>query len=297
MSADTAEPASLALPLELPQIQLAPIEDFTPSAMNARFHPVDQVAQIKASIMEFGWVWPILRRGDSVIGAGHGRREAALAIFESGLTFRMFNGYEVPAGMLPYYDVSHWSEAKFKAYMLVDNRLAETSAWDKPKLELALAELADFNFDLTDFGFDAPDLESIFTAPDEDAAGGDAGELSENYSRKIEAPIYRITGEKPELADLADTTKRDELQAEIAAADLPREVAEFLSVAADRHVVFNFRNIAEFYAHADAPTQRLMEKSALVIIDFDKAIEQGFVRLSEGMMQQAEQSKAARDAE
>lgn len=294
MPDDIAEPASLDLPLELPQMKTAPIEDFTPSAMNARFHPVDQVAQIKASILEFGWVWPILRRGDSVIGAGHGRREAAISIYEGGGPIRMFNGYELPKGHLPYYDVSHWSEARFAAYMLVDNRLAETSAWDKPKLEVALAQLAEFEFSLTEFGFDAPDLEAIFTAPAGDADGGEAAdELSENYSRKIEAPIYRITGEKPEPGDLYDEAKTATLKAEIAGAELPDDVRAFLNAAAERHTVFNFRNIAEFYAHADAPTQRLMEKSALVIIDFDKAIENGFVKLSEAMLAQAEASKAA----
>ena len=296
------EPPSLDLPLELPQIQIAHISEFTPSAMNARFHPVDQIAQIKASILEFGWVWPILRRGDTVIGAGHGRREAAEAIYASGGVIRMFNGFELPIDHLPYYDVSHWPEAKFKAYMLVDNRLAETSAWDKPKLELALAELAEFKFDLTDFGFDTPDLDVIFAPPagDEAADAGGGDELSENYSRKIEAPIYRVTGEKPEVSALYDEAKTRELKAEIAGADLPDEVRAFLDAAADRHTVFNFRNIAEFYAHADAPLQRLMERSALVIIDFNQAIENGFVRLSEGMMAQAELSKdrkAADDAE
>ena len=64
---------------------------------------------------------------------------------------------------------------------------------------------------------------------------------------------------------------------------MPKKVKAFLKVAAMRHVVFNFRNIAEYYAHADAKVQRLMEKSALVIIDFEDAIRNGFVIVSEKM--------------
>ena len=58
-------------------------------------------------------------------------------------------------------------------------------------------------------------------------------------------------------------------------------MATFLRHAAERHVVFNFRNIAEFYAHADAEVQNLMERSALVIIDFNRAIEGGFIELTD----------------
>ena len=61
---------------------------------------------------------------------------------------------------------------------------------------------------------------------------------------------------------------------------MTEEVRDFLQYAATRHVVFNYQNIAEFYAHADKETQELMERSALVIIDFDKAIENGFVEMS-----------------
>jgi tRNA A-37 threonylcarbamoyl transferase component Bud32 len=67
---------------------------------------------------------------------------------------------------------------------------------------------------------------------------------------------------------------------EIHEADLPEDVKAFLEFSAHRHIVFDYQKIAEFYAHADPTVQNLMERSALVIIDFNKAIENGFVQMT-----------------
>ncbi len=64
------------------------------------------------------------------------------------------------------------------------------------------------------------------------------------------------------------------------------EQKQFLLLAATRHIVFDYQNIAEFYAHSDASMQKLMEDSALIIIDFNRAIELGFVRLSDQVKEQ-----------
>jgi len=80
--------------------------------------------------------------------------------------------------------------------------------------------------------------------------------------------------------ELYDTRKRDELISEINALRLPKEVKDFLTHAAGRHTVFNYERIADYYAHSDKQVQDLMEKSALVFIDFDKAIENGFVKMT-----------------
>jgi len=97
------------------------------------------------------------------------------------------------------------------------------------------------------------------------------------YSKKVEIPIYSPKGEKPSLKELYDTTKVEALIKGIEAAKVPEELRLFLVAAAIRHTVFNFENIAEYYAHASKEVQDLMEKSALVIIDFHKAIEEGFL--------------------
>jgi hypothetical protein len=94
------------------------------------------------------------------------------------------------------------------------------------------------------------------------------------------------------VSELVDRAWADELITEIDAAELPGEVASFLRQAAERHARFNFREIAEFYAHADAPIQKLMERSALVIIDFNQALELGYVRLSEEIAEQYEADRA-----
>lgn len=105
--------------------------------------------------------------------------------------------------------------------------------------------------------------------------------LPEPYTQKVESPIYEPTGDQPELSELVDRTVADRLIDEIKQAGLPGEVEAFLLDAAERHVAFRFDRIAEYYAHAAAPVQELMEQSALVIVDFDKAIASGFVHLND----------------
>jgi hypothetical protein len=100
------------------------------------------------------------------------------------------------------------------------------------------------------------------------------------YSNKIAAPIYEPTGDKPIIADLIDLTKYNELCEQIKQSSLSEQEKQFLFMAASRHIVFNYENIANYYAHSDKNTQELFEKSALVIIDFNKAVQNGFVKLS-----------------
>ena len=107
------------------------------------------------------------------------------------------------------------------------------------------------------------------------------------YSRKIEAPIYQPSNVKPAVSDLFDDTRTRALVKAIEAAEgITEEERRFLTIAAQRHTVLHFNKIADYYAHADANLQRLMEDSALVIIDFDRAIELGFVQLTEKIAQQ-----------
>lgn len=114
----------------------------------------------------------------------------------------------------------------------------------------------------------------------------EGGEGDETYTRKIEAPIYTPKGERPAISDLFDDKRTLELIQEIEGADIPDELRDFLIIAARRHTVLNFKRIAEFYAHADENVQALMENSALVIIDFDRAIELGYVKLSKQLVDQ-----------
>ena len=114
-----------------------------------------------------------------------------------------------------------------------------------------------------------------------------AEENSENnYSKKIEAPIYEPKNKKPHILKLRDKSKTKRLIREIESSNLPNEEKKFLKEAAERHTVFNYELIADYYANASPEMQDLMEKSALVIIDFEKAIELGFVQLSKELKKQ-----------
>lgn len=102
---------------------------------------------------------------------------------------------------------------------------------------------------------------------------------------KVNIPQYEITGDQPNFADMLDASKADSLIEEIEGAEgISDKERQFLIQAARRHNVFNYRNIAEYYAHATPEMQRLMERSALVIIDVDDAIANGYARLSEDIM-------------
>jgi len=105
-------------------------------------------------------------------------------------------------------------------------------------------------------------------------------EEEETYTRKIVAPTYEPKNKKPKLEDLFNTDKADELIHKIKQAKLSEEETLFLSHCALRHTVYDYSKIADFYAHSSKEIQKLMEDSALVIIDFDKAIESGYVKLT-----------------
>ena len=155
--------------------------------------------------------------------------------------------------------------------MLADNRTRDLATTDEDQLAILLKNLADKDM-LLGTGFDGDDLDDLLTAAAEDDG---------RYTNRVKAPIYEITGEKPPVEDLYDEEKVKELVAEIQAANLDPHIQHFLIRAAERHTVFHFDKIAEFYAHSDPDVQELMERSALVIIDFDKAIQEGFVQLSQ----------------
>lgn len=121
-------------------------EALIPYAHNARTHSDAQVAQIAASIVEFGWTNPILVDGTSGVIAGHGR---LLAARQLGLA------------TVPIIELTHLTLAQKRAYILADNRLAENAGWDEELLALELAELRDADFDLDLIGFSEDELDEL----------------------------------------------------------------------------------------------------------------------------------------
>ena len=137
-------------------INYRPLQALIPYARNARTHSPQQVAQIAASIREFGWTNPILVDGESGVIAGHGR---LLAARQLGLT-------EVPV-----IELAHLDDAQRRAYVLADNRLALNAGWDEDLLRLELGELQDLDFDLDLLGFDDDELQTLM-AGDEPTVEG-----------------------------------------------------------------------------------------------------------------------------
>ena len=116
---------------------------------------------------------------------------------------------------------------------------------------------------------------TLFDAPQVSTMHG-----SEKYSRSVNIPQYLPSAVKPSIDSLCNTSKHGQLIYDINHSNVSDEEKEFLRLAASRHIVFNYDNIADYYAHASAEMQELMEKSALVIIDFDDALANGYVKLS-----------------
>jgi hypothetical protein len=108
----------------------------------------------------------------------------------------------------------------------------------------------------------------------------------QKYSKKVEAPVYEPRHVKPHLLLLCDQTKTRQLVREIDESSLPEDEKVFLRAAAWRHAVFHYERIADYYAHSGPEFQRLAERSALVIVDFDAAIAGGFVKVCEEVQEQ-----------
>jgi len=130
------------------KIEHLPVGDLIPFAKNSRTHDDGQVAQIAASIKEFGFTNPILIDEQGGIIAGHGRLLAA----------RKLQLAEVPCIRL-----SHLSDAQKRAYVIADNKLALNAGWDDEMLALELGDLKDMDFDLSLTGFSTDEINALLT--------------------------------------------------------------------------------------------------------------------------------------
>ncbi len=127
---------------------MTPVGDLAPYAANARTHTDEQIAQIAASIEEFGFTNPILAGSDGVIIAGHGRLLAAQRL---GLD------------KVPVITLDHLSEAQRRALVIADNKIAENAGWDEELLRTELAALQELDFDLDLVGFSDDEMEELLS--------------------------------------------------------------------------------------------------------------------------------------
>lgn len=224
------------------------VDDLIPYENNPRLND-EAVDAVAASIREFGFKVPIVIDKNNVIVCGHTRMKAAVLL---GLD------------TVPAIRADDLTDEQVKAFRLADNKTAELADWDFDALSEELAKLQDM--DMSEFGFDM---------------AGITAEIDNNpYTTEIKIPQYQIQGEQPEIDDLYDTKKTDELIDEISKSKVSKQEKAFLIEAAKRHNKFNYQKIAEYYAGASKEMQRLMEKSALVILDYADAIANGFIELS-----------------
>jgi DNA modification methylase len=143
-------------------VQVWPIDKLIPYARNSRTHTEEQVAQVAASMLEFGWTNPILVGAGGVIIAGHARLAAA----------RKLGMAEVPVIVL-----DHLSETQRRALVLADNRLALSAGWDEEMLRVELESLKEDAFDLDLVGFTDEEVEKLLE-----------GELRQGLTDEDDAP-------------------------------------------------------------------------------------------------------------
>ncbi len=149
--------------LRLPDaVEQWPLDRLIPYARNARTHDDEQVAQIAASIVEFGWTNPILIDSDGGVIAGHGRLLAAR---------------KLRLDAVPVIVLDHLTPAQRRAYIIADNKLALNAGWNEELLAAELHALNGDSFDLSLTGFSADELDSFLAPLDDEAeSGDDAGE-------------------------------------------------------------------------------------------------------------------------
>ncbi|GIX11777.1 site-specific DNA-methyltransferase [Elioraea sp.] len=150
-----------------------PLDRLRAYARNPRTHSDEQVAQIAASIVEFGWTSPVLVSGDGTVIAGHGRLEAARRL---GLD------------AVPVVVLDHLSEAQRRAYAIADNKLALNAGWNEELLAAELHALNGDGFDLALTGFDEAELDRLMAPLDDTEAMSPGGDTGENGDAADEAP-------------------------------------------------------------------------------------------------------------
>lgn len=229
-----------------------PINKIKSNPNNPRVIKDDKFKKLVQSLKdlpEMAQVRPIVVNQDMIVLGGNMRLKA---MKEAGWK-------EAPVAVVD------WDEDKQRQFIIKDNVGFGEWDWDM------LANEWDAE-SLNQWGLDVPEI----------------GEEDVTYTSKVESPIYEPKENKPEPEHLYDLKKYNALIDKISNCDLDDKTKLFLQMAATRHIEFNYAKIAEFYSHEDKHIQDLMEDSALVIIDYNKAIELGFVALFDGLQKLAE---------
>lgn len=182
------------------KVERRPIDKLVPYARNSRTHSEEQVAQIAASMREWGWTNPVLVDEDGGIIAGHGRLLAARKLGLEEVPVMVANG---------------WSEAQKRAYIIADNKLAENAGWDDDLLKVEFEELQELGFDLTQTGFTAEEIDGVLDGWSGDIAAVERHE--ENLDGIRDKVTVHLDGTyKSEVVEVIETYCREhEIEVEI----------------------------------------------------------------------------------
>lgn len=231
-----------------------PAREFLANPENARRHPARQRRAVEASLRTLGWIAPVIELSNGYLLDGHERVWQALS-----------RGEET---MVPYIVVD-LSEAEARQALATFDYVTYMADYDKGALASLLKAVRDEALD-EDVVRLVNEMEGVYHLG---ALEGSA------YTMETRLPIYEPRGKRPEMREMVDTTRYDALIEAIEREErLTEEERWFLTLAARRHIRFQYAKIADYYAHAPSYVQRLMEDSALVIVDVERAIELGFVR-------------------
>lgn len=158
-------------------IKYKPIGDLVPYARNSRTHSESQVAQIAASIKEFGWTNPVLLDGENGIIAGHGRVMAAQKLGEK---------------QVPTIELGHLDEHQKRAYIIADNKLALNAGWDDEMLSLEISDLKNAGYDLRFTGFTQDEINQLGDEPKEGLTDEDAIPEVKDEPKTKHGNIYQL---------------------------------------------------------------------------------------------------------
>lgn len=231
-------------------IEHLPLDALIPYARNSRTHSPEQVAQVAASMREFGFTNPVLIDGDGGIIAGHGRVMAA----------RQLGLADVPCIRL-----GHLTEAQKRAYVIADNKLALNSGWDEDMLRLEIEDLQGMDFDLDLLGFDGDELAALLQDDEPEAGQGDADAVPEPMPDAISKPgdVWVLGGGRVMCGDSTNIAAVENLmggaKADLLLTDPPYNVAyegktkDALTIQNDAMGDDQFRQfLRDVYATADA---------------------------------------------
>jgi len=232
------------------KIEKVDINKLVMNQNNPRVIKDDKFKKLVKSIKDFPEmleVRPIVVDEDMVVLGGNMRTKACISAGLKEVSIIKFNDL---------------SEEKKKEFIVKDN--LGYGEWD---FELLLEDWK--KEDLVDWGMDMPKNSTV-----------------DEYTKKIEIPLYEPSDIKPFINDLYNTDKYNELINDIENSNIDDKEKSFLKIAATRHIIFNYDMIADYYSNSNKDIQELMEKSALVLVDFNKAIEYGFIKLADDIKKQ-----------